>query len=600
MPDSGGVYLVPAFAGLGAPHWDPYARGTIVGITRGTTAGHIARAALEGIAFQVADLLDADAAATPASTLAELRVDGGAAANNLLMQFQADLLGVPVVRPDGHRDDGARRRVPGGPGRRLLGLDRGAARNTGSVDRRFEPAMPRGAGRRAARAEWREALEPLEGLDRAGRITMRRPDMIARLDARRDPWDIVVIGGGATGVGIAVDAASRGYDVLLLEQHDFGKGTSSRSTKLVHGGVRYLEQGNIALVMEALKERGLLRQNAPHLVSNLAFVVPNYDWWEAPFYGIGLKVYNLLAGKYGFGTSRDPLARRDAGAAADDQDRRAARRRRLLRRPVRRRAAADQPGGDGGRAGRDAAQLRAGRRHHARAPTASSTASSPPISESGRQWTIGARVVVNAGGPFSDAVRRLADPDAQPLIAPSQGIHLVFDRSFLPGDAAIMVPHTTDGRVMFAIPWHGHTLVGTTDTPIATPTLEPRPLQEEIDFILETAGQYLHKAPTRADVLSVFVGIRPLVKSGDGKLTAALSRDHTIHIDASGLLTITGGKWTTYRNMAEDTVDQAADLARLTERPCVTRTLNVHGFHTNADRFGALASTGRMRPRFRI
>ena len=169
--------------------------------------------------------------------------------------------------------------------------------------------------------------------------------MLARLDARRDPWDIVVIGGGATGVGVAVDAASRGYDVLLLEQHDFGKGTSSRSTKLVHGGVRYLEQGNIALVMEALKERGLLRQNAPHLVRDLAFVVPNYDWWEAPFYGLGLKVYDLLAGKYGFGPSADPLARRDARAAADDQDRGPARRRRVLRRPVRRRAAADQPGG---------------------------------------------------------------------------------------------------------------------------------------------------------------------------------------------------------------------------------------------------------------
>ncbi len=205
-------------------------------------------------------------------------------------------------------------------------------------------------------------------------------------------------------------------------------------------------------------------------------------------------------------------------------------------------------------------------------------------------------MVVNAGGPFSDAVRRLAEPDAQTLIAPSQGIHLVFHHSFLAADAAIMVPHTSDGRVMFAIPWHGHTLVGTTDTPIATPTLEPRPLQEEIDFILETAGQYLHKAPTRDDVLSVFVGIRPLVKSGDGKLTAALSRDHTIHIDASGLLTTTGGKWTTYRNMAEHTVDQAADLARLTERPCVTRTLNVHGFHTNADRFGALSVYGSDAP----
>jgi glycerol-3-phosphate dehydrogenase len=206
--------------------------------------------------------------------------------------------------------------------------------------------------------------------------------------------------------------------------------------------------------------------------------------------------------------------------------------------------------------------------------------------------TARARVVINATGPFADGVRRMAEPGAARLIAPSQGIHLVFDRSFLPGDSAIMVPHTRDGRVMFAIPWHGHTVVGTTDTPIDEPTLEPRPLDHEVDFVLETAGQYLHTAPTRADVRSVFVGIRPLVKSGDSRITAALSRDHTIHIDASGLLTTTGGKWTTYRKMAEDTVTQAADLARLPERPCVTRALSIHGFHQEPTTFGALAFYG--------
>ena len=415
--------------------------------------------------------------------------------------------------------------------------------------------------------------------------------MIARIDRRHEPWDIVVIGGGATGVGIAVDAASRGYDVLLLEQHDFGKGTSSRSTKLVHGGVRYLEQGNIALVMEALKERGLLRQNAPHLVSNLAFVVPNYDWWEAPFYGLGLKIYNALAGKYGFGSSeilsreetltRLPTIKTEglrggvvyydgqfddtrllinlAGTAVDQGA--------TLVNYVR--VVALTKGLDGFINGVEAADQ-----------------------ETGQQWTIAARVVVNATGAFSDSVRRLAEPDVPSLIAPSQGIHLVFDQSFLPGESAIMVPHTSDGRVMFAIPWHGHTLVGTTDTPISEPTLEPRPMEDEIEFILETASRYLFKPPTRDDVLSVFVGIRPLVKSGDSKITAALSRDHTIHFDASGLLTTTGGKWTTYRNMAEHTVDQAADFARLAERPCITRTLNIHGFHSQADRFGALGVYG--------
>ena len=420
---------------------------------------------------------------------------------------------------------------------------------------------------------------------------MRRSDMLARINQRRDAWDLVVIGGGATGVGIAVDAASRGYDVLLLEQHDFGKGTSSRSTKLAHGGVRYLEQGNIALVMEALKERGLLRQNAPHLVSNLAFVVPNYDWWEAPFYGLGLKIYNALAGKYGFGSSeilsreetlaRLPTIKTDGlrggvvyfDGQFDDT--------RLLINLVQ--TAAEQgatlanyvrvvgitKGDDGFIDGVVAADQ-----------------------ETGQQWTITARVVINATGAFSDSVRRLAEPDVSTLIAPSQGIHLVFDQSFLSSESAIMVPHTSDGRVMFAIPWHDHTLVGTTDTPITTPTLEPRPMEEEIAFILETAGQYLRKAPTRDDILSVFVGIRPLVKSGDGALTAALSRDHTIHFDASGLLTTAGGKWTTYRNMAEHTVDQAADFARLAERPCVTRSLNIHGFHSNADRFGTLSVYG--------
>lgn len=420
---------------------------------------------------------------------------------------------------------------------------------------------------------------------------MKRADMIARLEERREPWDMLVIGGGATGMGIAVDAASRGYAVLLLEQHDFGKGTSSRSTKLVHGGVRYLEQGNIALVMEALKERGLLRQNAPHLVSNLAFVVPNYDWWEAPFYGLGLKVYNALAGKYGFGPS-EILSREETLARLP-----------TIKTDGLRGGVVYYDGQfDDARLLVNLAQTAAEQGATVLNYLAVTALTKGPdgfvdgvVAEDrvlDRKWEIGARVVLNATGPFSDAVRHMAEPDAPRLIAPSQGIHLVFDQSFLPTDAAIMVPHTSDGRVMFAIPWHGHTLVGTTDTPIDAPALEPRPLDHEIAFILETAGRYLHKTPSRADVLSVFVGIRPLVKSGDSKLTAALSRDHTIHIDASGLITTTGGKWTTYRNMAEHTVDQAADLARLPERACVTRTLNIHGFHPTPARFGPLAFYG--------
>ncbi|MFN7999395.1 MAG: FAD-dependent oxidoreductase [Bryobacteraceae bacterium] len=424
---------------------------------------------------------------------------------------------------------------------------------------------------------------------------MNRDSMYRRLRSHAGRWDLLIIGGGATGVGIAIDAAARGYDVLLLEQHDFGKGTSSRSTKLVHGGVRYLEQGNISLVMEALRERGLLLRNAPHLVHDRAFVVPNYDWWEAPFYGLGLKVYNLLAGKYGFGASRIlskeetlerlPTINTDGlrggvvyfDGQFDDS--------RLLINMVTTayekgatllnyapvvRLTKDAEGFVNGVAARDTV--------------------------TGEEFQAEAGAVINATGPFVDAVRRQADPFIKPMIAPSQGIHLVFDRSFLPGDSAIMVPHTSDGRVMFAIPWHEHTLIGTTDTSIPEASLEPAPQEQEIEFILSTAALYLAKRPSREDILSVFTGIRPLVKTGEGANTAALSRDHTIHIDESGLLTICGGKWTTYRHMAEDCVNQAAMLARLPERPCVTENLNLHGFHPSVAKFGHLKVYGSDAP----
>jgi len=419
--------------------------------------------------------------------------------------------------------------------------------------------------------------------------------MYRRLRAHTEPWDMVIAGGGATGVGVAIDAAARGYDVLLLEQNDFGKGTSSRSTKLVHGGVRYLEQGNVSLVMEALKERGLLLRNAPHLVRNLGFVVPNYDWWEAPFYGIGLKLYNLLAGKYGFGASRI-LSREET----------------LERLPTL------KP--EGLRGGViyfdgqfDDSRLLINLVTTAFEQGATLLNYAPVISlskdsegfvdgvrfhdlEAGEEYEVRAKVVVNATGPFADDLRRKADATVQPMIAPSQGIHLVFDHSFLAGDNAIMVPHTSDGRVMFAIPWHGHTVVGTTDTPIAEPTIEPAALEQEIEFILQTSALYLDKKPTRADILSVFAGIRPLVRSGDAGNTAALSRDHTIRIENSGMITVCGGKWTTYRHMAEDCVNQAATLARLPERPCVTEHLNVHGFHQASEKFGRLWMFGSDAP----
>src|SRR5882762_1611644 len=301
---------------------------------------------------------------------------------------------------------------------------------------------------------------------------MNRGDMLRRIEAHPQTWDMIVVGGGATGVGVAIDAAARGYDVLLLEQSDFGKGTSSRSTKLAHGGVRYLEQGNIGLVMEALKERGRLLQNAPHLVWDLAFVVPNYDWWEAPFYGLGLKLYQLLAGKYGSGTSRIlsreetlrhlPTLKTDGlrgGAVYYDGQFDDAR---LLIHMV---ATAFEQG---------AALLNY-------VPVTGLTKDMQGFvngvrardEETGKEFHASAKVVINATGAFSDTLRLDAEPSATPLIVPSQGIHLVFDSSFLKGNSAIMVPHTSDGRVLFAIPWHGHTLVGTTETPISSPTLEP-------------------------------------------------------------------------------------------------------------------------------
>jgi len=424
---------------------------------------------------------------------------------------------------------------------------------------------------------------------------MKRSEMLARAQGRREAWDFIIIGGGATGVGVALDAAARGHRTLLLEQHDFGKGTSSRSTKLVHGGVRYLEQGNISLVMEALKERGLLRQNAPHLVSELPFIVPSYAWWEGPFYGIGLKVYQALSGKYGFGPSQllskeetlqrlpniKPQGLRGGVIYFDGQFDDA----RLLINLVS--TAAEQ-----GATLVNYAQVTA----LTKDPEGLVNGVTARDLETGAEFSAAAPVVINATGPFTDAVRHLAEPSARAMITPSQGAHLVLDKSFLSGTTAIMVPHTRDGRVMFAIPWHGHTLIGTTDTPIEQPSLEPVPLAEEIEFMLDTAGLYLEKKPTRADILSLFAGIRPLVKSGGRKNTAALSRDHTLHIDRSGLFSITGGKWTTYRNMAEDCVNQAAILARVPERPCVTRELNIHGHHADAGRFGPLAVYGADAP----
>ena len=384
------------------------------------------------------------------------------------------------------------------------------------------------------------------------------------------------MGGGATGLGAAVESAARGYRTALVEQHDFAKGTSSRSTKLIHGGVRYLKQGNIALVTEALRERGLLMQNAPHLVHNRAFLVPNYIWWEGPFYGIGLKVYDALAGKLGIGKSqwlsraetmrRMPTLETDGlrgGVVYHDGQFDDARLAITLLRTF---------GELGGVAAnylevtgliKERDVIRGARVRDV---------------ETGEEFEIRARVVINATGAFADRLRSLDEPEAAPIITASQGIHIVLPKKFLASDTAIMVPQTDDGRVLFAVPWHDCVIVGTTDTPIPEPTLEPRPLEEEIEFVMVHAARYMQQDPTRADVLSVFAGLRPLVRQEDAASTAAISRDHHLSISRAGLVTITGGKWTTYRKMGEDTIEQAVTVANLEPRESRTANLKLHGW----------------------
>ena len=394
-------------------------------------------------------------------------------------------------------------------------------------------------------------------------------------------WDIIIIGGGATGLGIAVDSATRGYKTMLLEKGDFAQGTSSRSTKLVHGGVRYLQQGNISLVLEALKERGLLIKNAPHLVKNLSFVVPNYDWWEGPFYGIGMKLYDMLAGDLGIAPSKW-LSREET---------------------IQRIPTVEPEGLRGGVVYFDG-QFDDARLAITLAQTAIDQGATvinycPVINltkekgittgvitkdiESGEEFELRSKVVINAAGIFTDEIRKMDDKKSNPITVPSQGVHIVLNKSFLPGNSAIMVPHTDDGRVLFAVPWHNCVIVGTTDTPIKDVSVEPVPLEEEIEFLLTHAARYLTKDPVPEDILSVFAGIRPLVKSSDDSDTAALSRDHSIFISRSGLLTIAGGKWTTYRKMAEDAVNEATTLGGLPSQSCITEGLNLHGFKSVTD-----------------
>jgi glycerol-3-phosphate dehydrogenase len=404
---------------------------------------------------------------------------------------------------------------------------------------------------------------------------MNRLDMISRL--RSESFDVAIIGGGATGLGIAVDSASRGYRTALLEAHDFAKATSSRSTKLVHGGVRYLEQLDLSLVTEALRERGIMCRNAPHLVSNLAFVIPQYKWWEGPFYGVGMKFYDALAGELNIEKSTR-LNRTETIAAIPN---------------------VQQEGLLGGIKYHDG-QFDDARMAITLATTAAEQGAAianyievtdfvkedgavvglvAKENESQEEFQVRAKVVVNATGIFSDRMRKMDDPDADEKIEPAQGVHLVLDRSFLRGDSAIMVPHTDDGRVLFVIPWHDRVLVGTTDTPMQQAQLEPRPLPEEVEFILRNAGRYLQNNPSTEDVLCAFAGQRPLVHPGgkSGK-TKSISRRHEVFVSRTGLVSVTGGKWTIYRKMAEDAMKHVIEVGQLTPQDCCTEQLHLHGY----------------------
>lgn len=393
-------------------------------------------------------------------------------------------------------------------------------------------------------------------------------------------WDLVIIGGGATGIGALLEAASRGYKALLLEQSDFTKSTSSKSTKLVHGGVRYLAQGDVKLVREASIERGLLYRNAPHLVKNQAFIIPSYTWWGRPWYTAGLKLYDLLAGKLSMGNSvaiskTETLANlptiksknlRGGVLYHDGQfdDSRLA---------INVLQTAFEQGGYAinylavNNLIKDAAGKIIGLQAY--------------DSENKQQYTIKSKMVLNATGVFTDEILKMDNPENATTIRPSQGVHVVLDKDFLPGNHALMVPKTDDGRVLFLVPWYGKVIVGTTDTPIQEASLEPQALESEIEFILKTAGQYLTRAPQRADVRSVFAGLRPLAAvNKNSQRTKEVSRSHKIMVAPSGLVSILGGKWTTFRRMAEEAIDQVETTANWPHQASITSNLKIHAAAT--------------------
>lgn len=413
--------------------------------------------------------------------------------------------------------------------------------------------------------------------------TTNRETLIKSLTNPGKTWDIIVVGGGATGLGTALDAASRGYKTLMLEQADFAKGTSSRSTKLVHGGVRYLAQGDIGLVREALYERGLLIKNAAHVVKNESFIIPNYEWWKGAFYIIGLTFYDLLAGKLSFGRSKH-ISKKETIARLPG----------IQKKGLYGGVVYHDGQFDDSRLAINLAQtcLEQGATVLNYFKVTDLLKENGKINgvvaqdmETGAVFQLKCRALINATGIFVDDLLQKDEPHKKPLVRPSQGIHIVVDSSFMPGSDAVMIPKTDDGRVLFVVPWHGKLLIGTTDTPLNEHSLEPRALEEEVGFVMRNVSKYLSRPPERKDVLSIFAGLRPLAapQSGSGG-TKEISRRHKILVSASGLITITGGKWTTYRRMAQDTVDKAIETAGLDHCKCITDNLPIHGNMKDVDR----------------
>jgi glycerol-3-phosphate dehydrogenase len=410
-----------------------------------------------------------------------------------------------------------------------------------------------------------------------------RHTLIEQLNSNQG-WDVIIIGGGATGLGIALDSTTRGYKTLLLEQVDFAKGTSSRSTKLVHGGVRYLAQGNIDLVKEALYERGLMLKNASHLVSNQSFIIPNYKWWDTLQYTVGLKMYDFLAGKWSFGKSVR-ISKKET----------ASRLKTIKSKKLKGGVVYHDGQFDDSRLAVNIAQTAiehgATVLNHFKVEKLLKNSDGnvngveAKDAETNLAYALKAKVVVNATGVFTDEVLKMDNAMAKNSVRPSQGVHLVLDHSFLPGNDAIMIPKTDDGRVLFLVPWHNRVVVGTTDTLLDSHSLEPRALDSEIDFILETANRYLAKKVTKSDILSIFAGLRPLAASNDkSEKTKEISRSHKISVSDSGLVTIIGGKWTTYRRMAQDVLNKIIAIGGLPNARCLTKDLLIHGANGPVDK----------------